>query len=75
LDIVGPLTQTLEGYKYSLTFQDELFKYTVAVPIRHQDTMTVTKVFVQEIVLKFGIPQVLLIGQGSNFLSDLFKNV
>lgn len=37
--------------------------------------MTVAKVFVQEIVLKFGIPQVILTDQGSNFLSDLFANV
>jgi len=37
--------------------------------------MTVAGVFVEEIVLKFGIPQVILIDQGSNFLSDLFANV
>jgi len=75
LDIVGPLAQTFEGNKYLLTFQDELSKYTVAVPIQHQDAMTVARVFVQEIVLKFEIPQVLLTDKGSNFLSDLFANV
>ena len=75
LDIVGPLTQTSENSKYLLTFQDELSKYTVAVPIPQQDAMTVAKVLVQEIVLKFGIPQVILTDQGSNFLSDLFANV
>ena len=37
--------------------------------------MTVAKVFVEEIVLKFGIPQIILTDQGSNFLSDLFANV
>ena len=37
LDIVGPLTQTSENNKYLLTFQDELSKYTVAVPIPQQD--------------------------------------
>jgi transposase InsO family protein len=75
LDIVRPLTQTLEGHKYLLTFQDELSKYTVAAPIQHQDAMTVARVFVQEIVLKFGIPKVLLTDQGSNFLSDLFAKM
>jgi hypothetical protein len=35
LDIVGPLRQTLEGKKYVLTFQDELSKYTLAIPIKH----------------------------------------
>jgi len=75
LDIVGLLTQTLKDNKYLLTFQDELSKYTVAVAIQQQDAKTVAGVFVEEIVLKFGIPQVKLTDQGSNFLSDLFANV
>jgi hypothetical protein len=33
LDIVEPLTQTMEGNKYVLTFRDELSKYTLAIPI------------------------------------------
>ena len=34
MDIVGPLTQTYEGNKYLLTFQDELSKYTLAYQFR-----------------------------------------
>ncbi|PNF14896.1 hypothetical protein B7P43_G05140 [Cryptotermes secundus] len=75
LDIVGPLTLTLEGNKYLLTFQDELSKYTIAIPIQQQDAETVAKAFVEEIVLKFGIPQTILTDQGSNFLSELFANI
>jgi len=75
MDIVGPLTQTNEGYKYLLTFRDELSKYTMPVPIQQQDAMTVVRVFVEQIILKFGIPQILLTDQVSNFLSDLFANV
>jgi hypothetical protein len=37
--------------------------------------MAIAKAFVEEIVLKFWIPQVLLTDQGSNFLSELFSNV
>jgi len=40
LDILGPLTQTSEDRKYLLIFQDELSKYTEAVPIPQQDAMT-----------------------------------
>jgi hypothetical protein len=75
LDIVGPLTPTLEGNKYLLTFQDELSKYTIAIPIQQQDAETVAKFFVEEVVLKFGIPQTILTDQGSNFLSELFTNI
>jgi len=75
LDIVGPLTETTLGNKYILTFQDDLSKYLVAVPIPQQDAETVAKAFVLNIVLKFGAPGQILTDQGSNFLSDLFKNV
>jgi len=57
MDIVGPLTQTCEANKYLLTFQDELSKYTLAVPISQEDASTVARVFVEQIILKFGIPQ------------------
>jgi transposase InsO family protein len=74
MDIVGPLTQTCEGNRYLLTFQDELSKYTLDVPISQQNCLTVAKVFVEQIILKFGIPQTLLTYQGSNFLSELVAN-
>ena len=74
MDIVEPLTQTCENSRYLLIFQDELSKYTLAIPISQQEASTVTRVFVEQIVLKFGIPQTLLTDQGSNFLSELFAN-
>lgn len=41
-----------------LTFQDELSKYTLAVPIQ-QDAPAITRDFV-EVILKFEIPQMVL---------------
>jgi len=75
MDTVGPLTVTTEGRKYILTFQDELSKYTIAIPRSRQDADPIARVFGEEIVLKFGIPQVILTDQGSTFLSELFTNV
>jgi hypothetical protein len=75
LDIVGPLIQTSDGNRYVLTFQDELSKYTLTIPIEQQDTMTVDKAFVEKVVLKFGIPQMILTDQGSNFMTKVFTNV
>jgi len=71
----GTFNTDVRNNKYLLTFQDELSKYTVAAAIQQQDAMTVARVFVEEIVLKFGIPQVMLTDQSSNFLSYLFANV
>jgi transposase InsO family protein len=37
--------------------------------------MTVARALVEEIILKFGIPQFVLSDQGLNFLSEMFRNV
>ena len=75
LHIVGPLTETAVGKKYILTLQDDLSKYLVAVPVPQQDAETIARAFVLNIVLKFGEPAQILTDQGSNFLSNLFKNM
>ena len=75
LDIVGPLSQTSDGNRYVLTFQDELSKYSLATSIEQQDAVTVAKTFVEEVVLKFGKPQMILTDEGSNFESEVFTNV
>jgi hypothetical protein len=74
LNIVGPLPVMLEGNKYILTFQDDLSKYLVAVPIGKLDAETVAKVFVEKIVLTYGMPQTLQTDQGANFVSEVFMN-
>jgi transposase InsO family protein len=71
---VGPLTEKQEGNKYILTFQDELSKFLVAIPIPKQDTETVAKEFIKHVILKVGTPIKLLTDQGSNFLSEVFRN-
>jgi hypothetical protein len=75
LDIVGPLTETMSGNKYILTFQDDLSKFLVAVPIPEQNAETVAREFVLNIILKFGAPAQVLTDQGSNFLSGVQKHV
>ena len=74
LGIVGPMTETISGNKYILIFQVDFSKFVVAIPIPQQDAETIENEFVQNIVLKFGAHAQILTDQGSNFLSDLFKN-
>ena len=73
LPIVGPLPVT-QGNKYILTFQDDLSKYVVAVPIGQQDAETVARAFVANTVLKYGTPRILQTDQGANFISEVFQN-
>jgi transposase InsO family protein len=73
LDVVGSLPVSQEGTKYILTFQDDLSKYVVAIPISQQDADTVARAFVQKIVL-YGTPQILQTDQGANFVSEVFRS-
>jgi transposase InsO family protein len=75
LDIVGPLTVTNNRNKYILTFQDSLTKFSKAIPVENQEAATVAKAFVIKIVLEHGIPEKVLTDQGTNFTSEMFKNV
>lgn len=73
-DIVGRMPETLRGNKYILTFQDDLSKYVIPVPIRQQDAETIAREFVAQVILEYGTPSIVLTDQGSNFLSDIFSN-
>jgi len=74
LDILGPLTVTTNGNRYLLTFQDSLTKFSKAILIPNQEANTISKEFVTKIVLEHGIPEKILTDQGTNFLSEIFKN-
>lgn len=75
LDIVGPLPLTTQGNKYILTIQDDLSKYSLAIPLQNQETITIAKAFVEHLICRFGAPTFLLTDQGSNFVSQLFQDV
>jgi hypothetical protein len=57
-----------------LTFQDELSKFLIATPIPRQDAETTAREFIEQVILKVGTPNKILTDQGSNFLSEVFKN-
>ena len=67
MDIVGPTTVTNKGNRYILTFHDDLTKFVVAEQIPRQDAETVAQMFVRSIVLKFGLPEIVLNDQVSTF--------
>jgi transposase InsO family protein len=72
---VGPLPITDAGNTYILTIQDELFRYAVAVAQATTDASTVAQVFVECFICIYGIPVTILTDCGTNFLSNLFKDV
>ncbi len=75
LDIVGPLPPTVGGNIYILTLQDELSRYALAIALATTDASTVAQAFVENFVCIYGIPNSILTDCGTNFLSDIFKNM
>ena len=73
MDVVGPLPISQGNNKYILTFQDDLSKYVVAIPIHQQDAETIAKAFVEKIVLIYGTPRILQTDRGANFVSEVFR--
>jgi hypothetical protein len=75
VDIVGPLSPSDEGNRYILTVQDDLSKYLIPVPLKEQTAEEVAKAFVENVVLIYGQPQVVLSDCAANFLSETLKNM
>lgn len=74
IDIVGPLPLTESGNRFILTAQDDLTKYSFAIPIENHEAITVAKTLTK-IMLQFGIPKSILSDQGTEFMSDIIKNL
>jgi len=72
--MVGPLPVTVQGNRHILTFQDDLRKYVVAVPVEKQDAETKARAIVERIVLLYGTPQIVQKDQGSDFMSEVFRD-
>lgn len=75
LDLVGPLEESEDGFKYILTIQDELTKFTEAVPISNKEASTVAKALVEGFILRYGVPHTVASDQGTEFLNQVFQKI
>lgn len=76
IDLVGPITPTSEkGNKYIFTCECELTKFAIAIPITDAGAYTTARTFMNEILLKYLLPEEVLMDNGTNFTSDLFTNM
>ncbi|KHJ86189.1 integrase core domain protein [Oesophagostomum dentatum] len=73
-DIVGPLPLTLVGNKFVIVFVDAFSKFIIVEPIPDQKATTITNVFINRFVSRFGPPENLVTDQGTNFMSEIFSN-
>ncbi|MEL7181406.1 MAG: reverse transcriptase domain-containing protein, partial [Pseudomonadota bacterium] len=75
-DIIGPVTLTKgTSFKYILVMTDLFTKYVVTVPLANQMASSVAEAIIRNWFLRFGMPDCLHTDQGTNFCSQLLKDV
>ena len=60
IECVRPFSRISKGNRYLIGFQCSFTKYAVAVPVGNKEATTIAKVFVEHVILKLGVPAVLL---------------
>lgn len=75
LDLVGPLENDEDNNRYILTLQCELSKFVECYPLPNKEAKTVAKAFVENFILRYGIPQEILTDQGTEFTASIFQEV
>lgn len=63
------------GNKYILTMQDELSKFTAAIPIRTKEVAEVAEALVEQILLRFGMVKEIAPDQGTEFINAVMRQI
>ncbi|XP_071542904.1 uncharacterized protein [Panulirus ornatus] len=74
IDIVGPLPKSKKGNQYILTVLGPTSRYPEAFPLKTISAKNVANKLIH-MFTTFGIPQEVRSDRGTNFTSDLFKDV
>ncbi len=72
VDCVGPLPKTKAGNQYLCTIMCRATRFPEAVPLRNIKAPVVLKTLIKFFSI-FGLPKVIQTDQGSNFLSQVFR--
>lgn len=72
-DLIGPLPRSTGGHTFIAVFVDICTKWTVAVPLRRATGKTVAEVLLNEVIIPHGVPEIVLVDQGSQYTSNDFR--
>ena len=75
VDTLGPFSDDTKGFKFCIIFLDYFTRWAICVPVREQSAETTARVFMEQVVYKYGAPAYLLSDRGSNYMSALMKEV
>lgn len=74
VDLIGPLPKSYSGCIYILSVVDVFSKYCWIFPIKKATTLIINRILEREIFLKFGCPRILVLDNGPQFTSKVFKD-
>ena len=74
MDVVGPLPRSRSGNKYILTICDYATRYPEAIALPSTEASWIAKELVS-LFSRVGIPEEILMDQGSNFMSVLLQEI
>ena len=75
MDLIGPIGNSVKGYKYCLVLIDVLTRYLIAESIKAKTAIEVAKVFFESVVCKQGVPKTLVTDKGKEFVNEILKEV
>jgi len=75
IDFVGPLPKTERGNTMLLTIKDQFSKWVEAFPIQRATSELVADILMNQIFSRFGYPDEIHSDQGSQFTSNLMKEL
>lgn len=74
-DVIGPFKYPNKGKLYSLTIQDSFSKFVKFCPLEDCTSKSIAKALIEEWILNFGIPRVLLSDNGPNLCGEVMAEV
>lgn len=76
IDMVGPINpKGRNGDSYIMTCNCSLTKFVIAVPIKDITAITTAHNLVHHVFLKYGLPEIIVTDNGTNFISETLKEV
>lgn len=74
LDYIGPLVTSSKGNNWLLVIIDNFTKYVIAQTMRKATAEKTIEILENHLITKFGCPETILLDNGSQFRSRLFKD-
>lgn len=75
MDLMGPFPKSKNGNAYILVIVDWFTKFTFIYKLKRALTKTICTLLEENVLLVFGIPQIVVVDNGSQFISKEFKNL